>query len=332
MLALIDGFEDLLSWTSAVPGNIIHPISGRTTQCVRLMAGAGSEPTLTFMLPTPVSTQVCIGMALRSPDLTVPFLRLIGDGGIVHTWIETRVGGAIAVMHGSGSTVGVSLGNVRRANIWDFIEVASTLGSAGTGSCVVRINGVTVLTLSGANTRNGGAGAGYDRVMLYAGADTGGQIDLDDLYVLTAVGSAALWGDITVAMIRPSGTGATSTWLGTDGDNVNNYALVRNLDPAVWVQADTTGKQDLYALDDIVTPNVVKGVCHTALLQHIGPDVGTRSVKLLLRSGTTIYPETAAGIDGTLRTYTQLRDTNPNGNVAWTQTSVNALQSGVEIV
>lgn len=152
-------------------------------------------------------------------------------------------------------------------------------------------------------------------------------------YIADLTVSDVRLGDVHVAYLLPNGNGVTSEWVGSDGDSVDNYALI---DEHPWQGADYvkptgTGQRDMYQMADLsaasgqvlavqVAPSMVKSDAGTP------PDTSY----VIRESGGTETTEVINGIGiGLLQQDTPILHTKPSGG-AWTPAVVNDMQVGVE--
>ena len=90
--------------------------------------------------------------------------------------------------------------------MWTYLELKMTCDGA-VGVCTVRMNGTTVLDLSGLDTLY--TSASLTRVGMGGATSAAFAMDVDDLVVMDTTGSLnnAFLGDVTVSAIYPSGAG-----------------------------------------------------------------------------------------------------------------------------
>jgi hypothetical protein len=287
---------------------------------------------------------VILGLAvnLNVSSGTVEF-KFFGDGAATqHVTLGFAPGsGVLTVYRGSIST-GTVIGSATLtgapllANTWTYWEFKITLSDA-VGEVHVRNNGVAVLDLTGADTKNAGTGTTIQAVSVPHGITTPSAVYTDDWYIVTGTGTPNdFLGDCKVNTIYPTGNGDYSQLVGSDSDSTNNYLLVNEAGAPVttgYVESDTVGQRDFYAMGDISIPSTatVLGVQVSAYANN--PDGGTgRSAKLGVRQSTsetlsTNQPLTAATFLAARGMFT----TDPATGAAWTQAGVNSAQAGVEV-
>lgn len=326
-LVLIDGLEDLSSWTASAD----QTTTGRH--------GTGWGPSFTqnikFTIPTASEhAEVHVGFAFKTPDVSAGTLvALMSDAAATtHTTLIFNTGGSISVARDT-TVLGTSATGVITANVYYYIEFAALL-SDSVGTYAVSVNGTSVLTGSSADTKNGGTKTVYDTVKF---VDSGfNAIVVDDVYIMAGAGDSFL-GEITVETLYPNGNGNANQFVGSDGDSTNNYLLVDEAaglsGTADYTTSGTTTEQDMYTLTDLVhTTGTIIGICHASYVAK--SDVGTKQYKIVNRRSSdnktgTLTPDVTP-LNYTSGHYVLTLD--PETSAAWTIANVNALQSGVEIV
>lgn len=223
---------------------------------------------------------------------------------------------------------------------WQYIEMKVIFATGTGGSVVVRINGVTELNLTGINTApSGNASAdrfriGYDG--LNGSIDGFFTVNYDDLYALDDTGSTSntFLGDIKVEVIAPNAAGNYSQFLNTAGTSTNNYTYVDDTttdDDTTYVQSDVNGNRDSYAFSNLsaATPGTIYGIQIISYARK--SDAGSKQIAAFIRMGGTNYDQTAVSLPDTYSSITNVLDLNPDGSVAWTVTTINALEAGVKV-
>ena len=265
-------------------------------------------------------------------------LLLKGDGGTVtHLTIGTDATGKIEVRRGGTTVIATSAAPVITAANpgWHYVEVKATLHDT-TGAVVVAVDGVEVINATGLDTKNGGTEAVFDAVTFVCnGTSTAFMARVDDVYICNGAGTSHndLLGECRVRALYPSGDGTYSQFVGSDGDSVNNYALVdeaSTASPSDYVGSGTVGHRDSYAITDLTeTTASVFGVQVVATMSK--SDTGVRTANIMVRSGGTDYDDTAATLNTGGVTMKKLYETDPATGVDWTRAGVSALEIGVKV-
>lgn len=345
-LVWIDGFENVSLFAKKYAlSNAVNTVTAtsRTNSgnCMQIPSGGNSAMRL---LPTAHQhATLVVGFAWKYGTGTLvtstasPLLRLLGDGGSVnHTQMAfTASGGSeLEVTRSTNSTLGTTGGANLNPNTWYYIEAKITLHDSA-GAVEVRINGATVLNLTGVDTKNAGTGSVFDAIQIFSGTSTLREMNVDDMYICTGAGAAYnnFLGDSRVETLRPDGNGNSSDFLGSDADSTNNYLLVdeATYDSADYVGASTSGNKDLYTFGDLVrTTGSVKGVM--ALPIMVKSDSGAKQAKSITRLSGTNYSGSAQTLTTTDVPYPEVWEVNPATSSDWTISEVNGAEFGVEVV
>ena len=251
-----------------------------------------------------------------------------------HVNLSLNSNGSLKVERAPSTTLGTTTAGLIIPNVWYYIEFKATLSDT-VGTVDLWINGVSVLSLTGQDTKNAGTKSVFDGLSL--GAAFGGiNFYYDDVYFLNGAGSTNndRLGDIRVRTILPTANGASSAGLGSDGNSVNNYQLVddtlMSAGAADYVDLQVTNDTDTYGMGDLPeTGGPVYAVQVSSYDQK--SDAGTRSIAHILRVAGTDY----AGTDivealGTFVGHMTTWELNPATSAQWSVADVNALEAGAK--
>ena len=338
-LIIIEPFEDNFGYTHTT-GNAPVTQVGRTGNCVRL---TGSSSAVEMRFPSGLLAEyVTIGFAWRTTlnqqSKSSPSIWMVGydwptggSSGNSNVDMIMNVDGSLSVRRGGSAVLGtIPAVAFPLANTWYYVEaqvrVHNTLGFVN-----VRINGNQVLTTAATlDTLN--STLLCDSVRLGEGGSSAQSL-FDDLYIAAGASLDPFLGDCQAEILVPNGNGAVNQFVGSDGDSVNNWQLVDEQPPASadYVQSATPGQQDLYTLSDLaLTTGAVQGIVVSS--STMKDEVGSRSMKHLIRRGvTTASPAFGLG-DSIFRPATTGWTVDPETGLPWTQANINALQIGVEVV
>lgn len=215
------------------------------------------------------------------------------------------------------------------ANTWMHFEVKARLHDS-TGSVVVRHDEVTIINVTGVDTKNGGTATVFDGIQVSANYAAG----IDDIYMANEQGSVNtdFQGAKRVETLQPTGNGNSSQGVGSDGNSTDNYALIDDgvftVSTGDYVDLATTGDKDTYVHSDSAQPigNAVAGVMVWAHAQKT--DAGSRSLIPVVRlSGTESDGAALALLNGTFKTVGDVFQTKPGGG-AWSVTDVGNTEYG----
>jgi hypothetical protein len=230
----------------------------------------------------------------------------------------------------TGTELGVSAVTVP-SDAWHRIEVKVIAGTGTAGTVIVRQNGVVTLNLPGVDTGSAnltGVGLGFANEQNYCWAQTS-----DDWWICDTSGTVNndFLGDVRVLGISPSGNGTYSQLTGSDGNSVDNYALVDEVPPDTvdFVGSPTAGQKDTYQYADIPASYTVRGVRVAALASK--SDAGQISGRILTRSGTTDAGGPDCALTSTPTLFSTVLENDPATSAAWTSGGLNAAEFGWEV-
>lgn len=226
-----------------------------------------------------------------------------------------------------GSTAGTNViassaaGVLNQDGSFHYVEFTFNL-HASTGSATVKVDGITVISATGLNSKGGTTTA-----IASFGLGSTDYNTLDDFYVT----DGASLGERRIVACRPSADTATADWTPNSGSphfsRVNETAADGD---TTYVSSSTVGHKDLYDCDNLPTsPTTIDGVRIISAARK--DDAATRTYRQLLKSSST----TANGADvGVNSSYTMAESqflTDPATSAAWTASGVNAMQIGIEL-
>jgi hypothetical protein len=278
--------------------------------------------------------------AFNTTGLNVIFQLLSDDGATIHLTIGHTAAGKIRVTRGdfNGTTLGDEAGTTFSAlNSYKQIEVKARLHDS-TGSVEVRVDGNTtpVINLSSQDTKNGGTKTVFDAIYLRGNLSTanGGQGQFDDFYVCNEQSGTNndFLGDVVVQTVFPSGNGATSNLVGSDGNSTDNYLLVDETAPNTsdYNGSATVDQKDTYAMGNTSgTPTSIRAVRLNAYAAK--SDAGSRSFALVVRSGGTEADSSDIPLSTTFQYYGTIFLLDPTDSNAWSQAKVDGIEAGFKV-
>jgi len=239
---------------------------------------------------------------------------------------------AWVVQDRTGYTIGSDGGC--QLDTWYYLELKVNFNNSPNGDWELMIDGVSTLTGTSRDTF-------YSYTMkLQIGGAANNDVDImwiDDFYLLDDTGSDNndFLGICAVETDLPSGNGNSSTLVGSDSNSTDNYLLVDNnasVPPATteYVESDTEGDKDTYAMSDLTTTGVVYGVQTTLYAQK--DDSGAKFVRPVIRSGGTDYPGTSVALSDSVYVLSdEVWEQDPDTSSAWLYGDVNSMELGPEI-
>ena len=262
------------------------------------------------------------------------FLFLEGSTPHVDVRLNTSL---IPYVTRAGTTLATAL-NAIALDIWHFFEIKVVIDSSA-GSVELRIDGTTVCSASGVNTKNGGSGL-INAVGIGHGSTNGNSSfgrggvrnDFCDLYVCTgdSLGACNFLGDCRVECLLPTGAGAETQWAPLSGANYTNVNDNPPNGDTSYNKSNTVGQVDTYAMADLASAT---GVIYGAQYRHYvrKDNAGTRLVAPVARIGGADYAGSDTSL-GSAYAYTrEIKEKSPATSAAWTISEVNAMEYGIKV-
>lgn len=342
-LLFMDGFDHYATadfskkYTSAGASVSLAATSGRRGGGALQCAASTTQGVLTKTFAAGASW--VIGFAFSGSQYggsSSPSLAALLDSGSLQCELRVNADGTLSVTRAGNAVTGGTSVQALNANAFAFIEWKVTIAdSIGANTCKVRVNGVDWITVATGQDLKATANASANQVRIGNGTSStsGATLLWDDLYICDQSGSTNndFLGDVRVDTLYPTSDGNYTQF--TPSTGTDHYALVDETAPNTtdYNESSTVGHRDSYGMGNLaaLTSQTVYGVqVNAAMLKD---DAGARSASTFVRSSGTDGDGASVAL-GTSQTYvSQVYETNPNGSVAWTETSVNAMESGVRV-
>jgi len=338
-LRFIDSFDhydtaDITrKWTSAISVIAISTTTPRNgTQC---LGSSGATQYVIKTLDDQATWVVGFGFKVTNFPTTLQYLLKFYDSATAQVVLGLNADGILEVRRGITAVTGGKSSLSIHTNTWCFIEMKVTIAdSIGAGTCVVKVNNETWITVATGQDLQVSANATANSIRLHGVV---ANTYFDDVYICDGTGGVNddILGDCRVECLMPDGNGNVSNWTGSDGNSVDNYLHVDEVSPdddVSYNEDSTPANQDLYAIDALAeTPVTIHGVQTNIMAKK--DDAGARSVMSLVRSGGTTYDgDTHALSEGSYVDYTETYEEDPDTAAAWIEAGVNAVEVGVETV
>jgi hypothetical protein len=281
---------------------------------------------------------------LNSSGFDIPICAFWGDARTTeHIYIGLQsTTHKIVIRRGNwgGTTLATSASAAVPNNAWCYIEVKVVLHDT-TGSVEVRMDGAAAVSVSGADTRNGGTLATMSSVMIGSQANFAASPTLfwDDFYICdttdgTATQGAPLddfLGDVRVRTLLPSGAGASTQLTPSTGSNYDN---VNDAPPVTTTYnfSSTSGHRDTYGLPNPSIPGTDTVVAVAAYMLAQRDNTSAISMKQAVKSGATVAYGSTRALTTTRTPYLDVLAEDPNTSAAWTSSAVDAMEIGAEVV
>lgn len=268
-----------------------------------------------------------VGFGLYIPNATdassiVGFL----DTGTIQVDLRFNVAGQLFVTRNGTTIVGPAAGALL-SNTWYFVEFQSTINDT-TGTVTVKVNGTTVLSGSGLDTKNT-ANASANQIRLY-GSST--NHNFADVYANSGTGGdTGFWDDIRVAVSFPDADGTTLQWTNSTGST--SYDLLDETSPNTtdYISSATANQITTLSMQNLAAGvGAIKALAVTLYMSK--DDAGTRTGGAVVRSGGTNYVGATFSFLDTWSFVQTLWTTDPATSAAWTESGVNAVEAGVKLI
>jgi len=310
-------------WTGSQYSAAIATSGGRIDngQCLSL---GSSSSAVWRSLPNSATLHCGFGFQVDTFSYSEDFFR-IRDGSTNQIYLTLNTDGSIAVK--SGTTLATTSTGLIVPGQWCHMQLSVTINDS-TGSFVFKINNVTVASDTNVDTKVS-ANAYANQIFLW-NQNNSVTTKFDDLYVCDDSGSYCntLLGDGRMECLNPSGAGNSTNLTPSAGANYECVDESVSDDDTTYNSAASAVK-DTYAMDNLVT---TAGTVHVvqAISTVRKDDAGSVTGNNVIRSGGTDYAQASHALADDYEMRTNILERDPNGSIAWTVSSVNALENGWE--
>lgn len=281
---------------------------------------------------TPVNLDTFyFGFHIFLPDMsdgsmTGAIVWIRGITGTTHLSLWLHQCGGLAWRQGESGNY-ICWGGSLKKHRWYFVEGKVVIKGTATGSVELRVNGETVTSASSVQTSQ-------DTFHLLGAIrfnSTLGGIRYDNFYLVdeTAGGPVTFLGPCYVEQLIPTGDVVTD-WTPSSGSN--HYALVDETtlpNATDYVSTSTVNNADEWGYSNLANIETVFGV--QTMVQAWLNQPGSRTLQITCNSGGTVNAQNIALVDANTVRYLAHLNKDPNGNVDWTPTAINAAQFGIKL-
>lgn len=315
-----NGYSNVSNFSNNLKVDATNPRTG--THCLRITNYnfCGIRRTLNASISTCISGfGVCINSAINSNNMGIRFFNgatLLGRIGF-----NSNLG--INVYNAAGTLVGASANNLFTLGSYQNVQV-KIVRHATLGSIEVRVSGNPVVIVNGINT--GASDINNVELGSIVSDGTGAcSFDFDDWWICDTLGGVNndFLGDRRCATSFPNAD-VTADW--TPSSGTVDYDMVNDNPPVDtnYIEAGVAGNIFEATKPPIgFQSNDVAAVVVQARVMKT--DAGTSTVRLGVHSGAFVS-NSAEIVPGTTFAYAQqIFDLDPNGNIPWTRTNVDAM-------
>jgi len=239
------------------------------------------------------------------------------DNGTSQVTIRLNLDGSVSALRGA-TVLGSSSPGAVAYGIYQHVEALVTINNT-TGAVQVWVNFVSVLNLTGQNTRQS-ANNSANQIAFSPGES--GSNGCDITYGTTQAG------DLRVECVLPNGAGTHTQFTPSAGSNWQNVDEVPPNDDTTHNDSSTAGQLDTFvhaALAGI--PSSITAVA--VQVRGRNTTTGSASMAPVLRSGTTDSVGTTVSQNTTYGDFQSIYLTDPNTGSAWANAAaVNATEIG----
>src|SRR5262252_2681430 len=349
-LLFMDSFDhyataDLLTkWSASVAGtnvtiSIVAAAGRHSSAGLRIAINSVTSGQTGYLqkalTPADVTTLVCgVAVFVSATNIIgtagIPLL-VVRDGSTSQLTVRVNPDLSLTVLRGANNGTVLGSGGVLTVGAFGYLEFKSLIHPSA-GTVDLRLNGASVLSLTGQNTRSSAVSQWtslvfgcIDGVPNTWGGGAVGNVTWDDLYVLDGSGSApwnTFLGDVRVDPCYPTGAGATTGWTPSAGAN---WAAVDDTAPngdTDYTSAASVPLTDTYVVQD--SPSVgatIYGLQHCLSMKK--SDAGTCTVAPVIRRGGTDYPGADLSPSTSYGYGLQVAQTDPSTSAQWTEANFN---------
>lgn len=339
MIICADGFD---TYGTSAANMLLGPWTGMSDaspQTTQFRTGTHSlrvnpANSANAMHPVPAnSTDLFLHFALYPDGLAsgnqtrVQFHDSAGSAQAAVAWSND---GSITVRRGdyTGTILGTSATGVILSGQWQHVQIAMEIGDSA--SVEVRVNGVTVLSLSGVDTQNT-ANAGANTVRFNHRTGAGGTYYLDDYVCCDDQGSEmnALQGDMQVEEDMPDAD-AEADWTPSSGSTMYEMVDERPQDgDTTYIESGTVNDRARVSFPDLpADAAIIKAVGICAVMRKT--DSGDGTVALGVRSGSSEDDDGGTALSTSYSAYQAYFTLDPDTSSAWSRTAAQAAEAVLE--
>lgn len=301
-------------------------------RCLSFTSNAANSGFVRLTVPSAATYIAGLAFKPSVPDPAASY-RVVSfrEGATLHVALRATAGSGLDVMRGDGTVLGTASG-VTSTSQYYYVEVKVTVHDT-TGSVVVRVNGVAVITLTNVDTRNGATGV-IDSVQLGTDVNTSNSGNqgwrANDVYFADTTGTYNndFLGDLRVEVLYPSANGSVAFTPST-GSNFQCVDEAQHNADTDFVASNVLNAVDRYAYGDLVAMSgAVLGVCVNTVDRK--EDAGARTMAHVVFSGTQM---SGAAFSPTTSYFTHqtVFETKPD-DAPWTIADVNGMEAGIKII
>ncbi len=272
-------------------------------------------------------------------DPAANFLELYDSSGAIQLSLQADGSNYTPKLYrnGYGGTLLATASKPLVPNDWNSIKFKATIGD--TGSFELWANGTKIIDFSGDTQQTAQAAVRYIRIGMFRKGGTGvagRYVGLDDVAINDTTGTNDNDTPVDAAdlLLTPNGNGNYSQFVGSDGNQVDNFDLVDTIPAQIttYVESETVGDRDTYTMSDlpatIAAVRFVQPIVYAKLAA-----AGEGDIRTTVRSGTTDNDDAAdspvPSVAGFI--WGDIRYTDPADASELTPAKVNGFEVGIKV-
>lgn len=272
----------------------------------------------------PASASRTHGWRWKPGSITARTLAGFFEGATEHLRLALNADGSVTISRAGTALVSSAAGVFAATGSWYELEWSGLISDT-VGTSELRVGGVSVASVSGADTRNGGA---VGTINLFRFTTSGATDDLDDWYGSPA---SADWKNNPRAIGQlPTSDGGVLQWTCSTG--TTHYQMVDDPTPGGdtdYVTDSTAGHRDTYGYPalSVGSGSTVYGVMLRLWARK--DDAGARTLDGVARIGGVNYDNGSAfAVTSSYVPYEPKWTTDPSTAAAWSVAGVNGAELG----
>lgn len=270
-----------------------------------------------------VTAGVAIQFTLQYGTTNANFVGVLDSGMAQQCGIKVHNDGSIGIYRGGATLLATSLPGLVREGGWHYVEVEMVVHDSS-GRVTAFLDGQQVVEFLGDTKQTANSGASF----VHFGGQNFGICAFDDIYVTD--GSSRL-GEMRVDILYPDSDDGANNWTPSSGSS--GYAMIDEVvanGDTDYVQGPSVGFIDFYGLQDLAgTPANILAVAPMSSSRKT--DAGAREICHKIRSNGNVEDAANIVLTSTYAYYQDIFELDPDGNVPWTYSAVNALEIGLEV-
>lgn len=260
------------------------------------------------------------------------FLRFHNFGeSIDHVVLLFRGDGSVEAQNGDGTTLGTrSPPGTWHQQKWNFVE-GKVLISDTVGTVDLKIDGRVILTITSADTRNGGTNSWCDMMIYDAATNSGTRFS--NAVMMNSSGSAFndFLGPRRIYTLFP--ISGDNNWTPSAGST--NWQLVDETDnngDTNYVESLSTGTIDMYGFQNLSTTATSIDAIAVNVAARESTSLSARNMRVVIDSTGNVANGGTIALSTSYSIYQTVFEINPHLGGAWNVSDVNSLLAGIEVI